>query len=568
MMSWRRGINAMDRSTRIFVLACVASAVLVCLGIAWTQGWPPVFTAREPVVAVLPTRNLSEAPSESAYLSEAFGEALVTRLSHVSSVRLLPWSTTQRFTDPKQKLKATGRELNADKLVVGSYSSDGERLRVTVALVDARTGNQTWTKAYESGIEEVFALQRNVATGVAMYLSGGLTEAERNGLGADPSPSPDAYEYYLRGSNCLRAQDRRSVSLAGPHFEKALELDPNLAAAWVGRGTIEAHLHFRGHGGVAALDEAERAFRHALNLDSSMYSAARGSIRVAYERNQPEKILQIGMSLAAREDDVEALQTRAEAYFMGGLPDRALPLLDRVLELDPGSQTAAWFRVVAESWSGQTALAIKHGKAYLRKYPRDQEIYTWLGMSFYLVGDKLQARHCFSQAVELVEEGQSGLHPVFFSIGLYRELGEKARADSLAECWLDSLDARSREFPDKARLRGTRRDFALLLAPPRLNKELEGLLADAEGQLSLEPYPLWGSFPLSAGFLAIADIPRIRRALSALPRSNLAAGYAAIRNGVLRLALGERYPMVEQSPEFRAYLAAVKQRHDELAARY
>lgn len=556
-------------SSRAVALSGVSCALLAGLGIAWTMGWVPVFTARKPVVAVLPTRNLSEDPTESAYLSEAFGEALVTRLGQVSSVRMVPWLTTQRFTDPKQRLEAVGRELRADKLVVGSYRSDGDRVQVTVALVDARTGLQSWSQAYEERVEDIFALQRGVATGIASHLGARLSDAESHQLGVPPSKSPQAYEFYLRGAVLMNSEDSQQIAMAGPFFEQALKLDPDLAVAAVGLGAVKTDLYFRGQGGLAGLDEAELDFRRALSLDPKLHSAVWGLIRVAFEHEigRDERILRLWKSLNVGGDDAEALLVRGVAYTLAGLPDKAISILDRVLELDPGSQAGAFYRVLAESWAGEPELATTHAKAYLRKFGEDPEIYHWLGLSLYLQGEKSQARLCFTRILELFGENPSNTYSVWTAILLYRELGERARADSLAEHWLGLAEARSRANPDNERARGAWSDIALLLGVGGRERILDSLLVAAENPPVRAGVRDWAGIYLPSGFFAMADVPRIRRAFRASLHSPvLDTGW--FHSGSLHLQLGERYSVVEKLPEFRAYLAAVQRRHDELAARY
>jgi TolB-like protein len=550
------------RSARwVVAFGAVAVAALVGLGIAWLRGWRPGFATRVPVVGVLPTRNLSEDPQETSYLSGAFGEDLVTRLGQVSNLRLLPWITTQRFTDPKQELKAVGRELQADKLVVGSYRSDGERVRVTVALVDARTGLQSWTQAYEESAEDLFALQQEVASGVASQLRGSLTAAERERLGAAASRSPEAYEFYLRGADFMNSQDPQTIALAGRYFDKALELDPKLAQAWVGVGAVKTDLYHRGQVGNSDLDAAERAFHRALSLNPNLYSAVRGLIRVSYEQGQFERILTIGKSLGRRGDDAEALLARGSAYFLGGLAEKAVPLFDRVLKLDPGNQGAAWHRAVAESWAGQPTLAAEHAKAYIRKFGEDPEIYTWLAVSLYTLGERPQARLFLERSLRLFGEDQSNLYSSVYAYNFYRAIGERARADSLALYWFDVFDTRFQANPDNVRVRAYRAALAAGLGLPEGGHMLDSVLIDAQN-------PASGVFGLSEIFGASWDLPRFRRACLALQKGDLAIDYPTVRSGLLHLTFGSQYSSVEQVPEFRALLAAMKRRHDELAGKY
>jgi TolB-like protein/Flp pilus assembly protein TadD len=550
--------RALRRRSSRWLVGTGAAALIVSggLAIAWTRGFRPGFLARVPVVAVLPARNASEDLEGSAYLGEAFGEDLVTRLGQIPRLRLLPWLTTQRFTDPSQRIEATGRELHADKLVVGTYRSDGERVRVTVALVDAKSGLQSWSQAYEERAEDLFALQQSVATGIAMHLRGNLTPQEREHLGAAASRSPEAYEYYLRGANNMNSQDSQQIAMAGPIFERAVELDPNLAVAWVGVGAVKGDLYFRGLGSRADLNAAEAAYRRALSIDRKLNSAKRGLMRVYWEREEPEAVLALGKRVHDETNDADALLSRAWAYTFGGLPDKAVPIFNRVLELDPGSQAAAWLRVVAESWSDRYALAAEHAKAYLRKYGEDPEMWTWLGVDLHSMGDKAQARLCLSRALELFGQDQSNMYSVLYALCLYRELGETARADSLLHSWNDIMDRRLRAYPDNARLREMKITLDVL----------SGVQGSSAMLISAWEKGLGVNGDIT--ILGALSPSELRRACSAYRSRELAPLYPVFHSGLLRLTLAERYEMLANVPEFKALVAAVDRRHDDLATRF
>jgi len=545
-------------------LAVAAGAVLAIgatiIGIAHLGNWRwPA--QRIPVVAVLPSRNLSEDTDEAAFVGIAFGEELVTRLSQLSGLRLVPWLTTRRFADPNQQLKAVGRELGADKLVLGAYRSDGERVHLTLTLVDSHTGLQDWAREYEDSVGALLSLQQNAAMDIASRVGGGLSASDRVRLSAAASQNPEAYEYYLRGANFMYSEEPQSQALAGPLFEQALELDPNLAVAWVGLGAVKTDLYFRGMAGVADIDAADRAYRRALALNPRLYSAAAGLARVAYERRQFEEALKIGKDLARWKDDPAALWARGVAYTLGGLPDRAVPILDRVLEIDPASQGAAFYRVVAECWSGHLSEAVAHAKSYISRFGEDPEIYTWLGVGSYALGDGGQARVFLLRSLELFGDAQSDLYSAVITVDLLRALGEGARSDSLASHWFEILDSRLRANPDNLRARGFRATLAVRLRLPNSDQYLNDEHATIRLHGSHVPRAL-----LVGGSVEPRRVGQILASLQDLEPST--EDYVWAVSGLWRLAFGTGYKAVEKLPEFRAYLASVQRHHAELVAKY
>jgi eukaryotic-like serine/threonine-protein kinase len=557
------------RSSRVAVgTAAVLIVAGVAVGTAWMRGWRPGFMVRVPVVAVLPARNLSEDPGETGYLAEALGEELVSRLSQVSNLRLVPWLTTSRFGNPKQELKAVGQELGADKIVVASYRSDGDRVRVTMTVVEARTGLQSWLKVYDESIDDLFTLQQGIAAGIASALRANLSNAEREKLGVATSSNPEAYEFYLRGSNYMNSSDPEVKAMAGLYFERALELEPALAPAWVGLGAVRTDLFFRGQGGMADLSAAEEAFRQALHYNPRLYTAVRGLIRVYYELGQSEKALALVKSLENDSDDPEALLARGWGYTLAGLPDKAVPLFDRVLELDPASQAAAWFRVIAASWAGYPTLVVEHSKSYLKRYGEDPEVLTWFGLSLWDLDRTLDARVCFAQSLELFGTDQSNMYSALCAVNAFRGLGEKARADSLASHWLKILDARLLANPDNMRVRIYGAALAAGLGLPRGIQTMDSVLVDRELSSPGTRTGMHQGYVPLGGMLEFGDVGKIRRLFRALQNSDTAMDFTMVRNGSLKLTFRERLPEIQRLPEFQSYLAEVERRHAELAAMY
>jgi len=546
-------------SRRILMMQLAACALAVAVGIAWTRGWRLGLTTHVPVVAVLPVQNTSEDPVETAYLGEALGQELVSRLGQVSSMRLVPWMTSQRFRDTKAKPQDVARELHADKLVVGSYRSDGERVKVTMTLVDARSGLQAWSQVYEESVDDLFSLQQGVATGIAAHLGERLTQQDRDRLGTAASTSPEAYEWYLRGASFMNSPDPATIAMAGPYFDKALEIDPKLAAAWVGVGAVKADLFFRGLAGMADLAVAERAFLRALELDPKLYAAERGLVQVYEDEGQRERALGIARRHAAEVNGPEALLVRAWAYTSVGLPEVALPIFERVLELDPANQAAAWYRVIAASWAGRLDTMDEYARSYMQRFGEDPELYDWLAVGLYARGRPAAARASMVRALELFGDEQSNLYSVVQAVALFQDLGERERADSLAEHWLANLDGRIHSYPDNGRLLGTRATLATWAGHARGGLDIDRLVSDRHYRLE------------QAGVIdilgSVRDLARVRALCESVSEDEAEQYITGIRAGSLKVAFGPRYPEVERLPEFRAFLERARTGHAKRLAR-
>jgi len=560
---WLHGLNRSlrRRSVRATVAVfAVLALTAVSVAVAWRRGWrPPFMTPRIPVVVVLPARNASEDAEETAYLAEGLGEELVSRLQGVEGLRLIPWITSQRFRDPSKPLPAVARETRASALVICSYRSDGDRLRVTASLVDG-SGIQRWSQVYEEDVENLFAVQREIVLGVASHFRLNLSAHEREQLSAAPATSAEAYEFFLRGASFFRGEDPQGQAFAQPYFEKALELDPGLEEAWVGLGALYVDRYFLGNAGQAELAKSEQCFRKALAINPTAIAAERGLVSVYYERGQSEQ----GLRLAAsrRHEDEEGMLLRAWSYVLCGLPEKAVPILDGVLERDPANQSAAWYRVVADAWAGETDKTIADCRSYLQVFGEDPEVYSWLGESWQCQGDHARAVAAFDRALELFGD-ESTSYVVALAAAAYRDAGKPARARQLLDREVDLTRRRLESYPDNQRWRAYL--VGLLCGLGRIaeaRREIDTFLAVA----SSTNEPSAGAALLIAALAGVGDHDRAQAVCRLVEsRDSLDALQIIHLCFIDSFALN---PDWRTQPYLLSLMDSIRKRHDELAARY
>lgn len=566
---WRDLVRAVLRMFQRKVgVAALGTLVLIALG-AWfaaSRGWIPGMAVRPPVLAVLPFENTSEDPEAVAYLAEGLGDELVIRLSAARGYRVLPWLTTRRAARASRSVQLTAKSLGADMVLLGSFRGDEERLRVTVSLVDGRSGVVRWSESLDQSVLDLMTVQAEIVTRVARTIEGALTSVETQALSARPSESPEAYAYYLQGANYLASNDLATWALAQPHFEKALELDPRLAEAYVGRGAVLVDEFFRGISGIASLRAARRDFERALELRPGMSRAQQGLVSVAFESGRSEDMLRIASDVARRGDsEVEGLLTRGWACTFSGLLERALPLFERVLELDPGNREAAWFLTFVSQWAGRQQEALERGKAYIRRFGEDPEIYTWMGVASDRLGAHEDASLYLGRALELFGSENSNLYLLTTAVVHFEEHGREAFADSLLTHWIPRLRSRWELARDNYRvlwiltsLEGMSRDTTACLA---LAQHCHDLLAR---EPDVNPGVIAGAV---YGYLIAADEIHLASLIRALDGRELSAlaPFEGWLERTLTAAVRDRF---ERSTVIRELRQRVRSRVAELDRRY
>ncbi|MBN1236844.1 MAG: tetratricopeptide repeat protein [Gammaproteobacteria bacterium] len=228
-------------------------------------------------IAVLPFADMS-ADRDQDYLCEGLAEELIGALTHVSGLRVAARSASFQFRGPAVDVRAVGRQLDVAALLEGSVRKAGDRLRIAVQLVDVESGFEKWSRRFDRRLDDVFAVQDEIAQSVATLLRGGnLSRRERQGLHR-PETAPNAYEYYLRARQLLHSMKQTDLERSRDLFALALELDGSYAPAWAGLATVHAVLYEWFIASDSDLEHAHHASRKALELSPRLADAhvARG----------------------------------------------------------------------------------------------------------------------------------------------------------------------------------------------------------------------------------------------------------------------------------------------------
>ena len=248
-----------------------------------TRTGAPAEPGREVIrsLAVLPLENVSKDPAQD-YFADGMTEALISDLARIKALRVISRTSAMKYKGVSKALPEIARELNVDAILEGSALLLGNRVRISVRLVSARSDETLWADRYDRGLEDVLGLQSDVAATVAREIAIQVTQEEATQLAQRPAVNAEAHVEYLKGRHALAAASPQAVELSMRHFRRAIELDPAFAPAWA--GLSECH-KFRAARGMAPPAEAgaegEAAALKALELDETLAEAhaALGSIR-------------------------------------------------------------------------------------------------------------------------------------------------------------------------------------------------------------------------------------------------------------------------------------------------
>ncbi len=378
-------------------------------------------------VAVLPFLNISGDP-EREYLSDGMADEITTALARVPELRVVARTSSFGFRQATVGVDSIARALRASHVVEGSVREDGGRVRVTAQLVDGRSGYQLWSDTFEGEASDVFGMQDSIARAVVAALEPvfGFTGSDQ--AFARP-PAAEAHAEYLRGQAARGRDTPEGLRQAERYYRRATELDPEYARPWAGLAELRTVDSYRqvlaedaGYdearafaeralaldptlaaphvvlGRIAAHHEwnfaaAERHFRRALELEPGSVTAMRGFARTLTHLGRKDEALELSRR-ALDLDPVAPIAHRwmGTAYMLTGEHERAVEVLEGVVALSPDNLIGSMALALALAALERHEEAVAAVERVLRNAP-DEQLYVAHAAAIYAgAGDSAQAR--------------------------------------------------------------------------------------------------------------------------------------------------------------------------------
>jgi tetratricopeptide (TPR) repeat protein len=265
-------------------------------------------------------------------------EALIAQLSTIHGLRVISRTSAMQFKGTHKSVPAIGKELNVDAVIEGSVQRAGNKIRVTVQLVRAGTDTHIWSATYDRELQDVLALESDVAQGIARNIEVAVTGAPPISPAAPRVVAPEVYEAYLKGRFALHKNSRAGLDEAVRHFQAAVDADATFAPAYAGLAATYSNLGlvFSGMPPRETRPKVLAAARKALQLDPQL-AEARAELADALQKDW-----HWAEAEAEYRQAIELSPNNAAAY--GGLslwlvcqgrPQEALAAARRAQELDP-----------------------------------------------------------------------------------------------------------------------------------------------------------------------------------------------------------------------------------------
>jgi non-specific serine/threonine protein kinase len=396
-----------EMSEMLAHLEAPALAAALDVGVDFSPGVDAV-----PSIAVIPFVDMSP-QKDQEYFCDGIAEEITNKLVRVGALKVASRTSAFTYKNSVDDVRDIGKKLGVTSILEGSVRKAGSRIRVTGQLINTRDGYHLWSDKYDRELDDVFAIQDEIAENIVDALSVTLSEKEHRDIRKPAAKDVEAYDFYLRGRRFFYQGNRKTIGYALQMFRSAIEKDPQYAHAYAGTADCHSYMYMNFDRDRVHLDqavelsekallldpdlaEAHASYGHALSLDEQ-FERAEGEFEKAIELN-PQLFEayffyartcfaqgQVGKSAELFEkaslvdpDDFQAPILLAQSYRSLGEIDkqmvalrRGLRAIDRHLDMNPDHVRAMYMKATVHIETGDNEEGLKWVERAMAAEPDD-----------------------------------------------------------------------------------------------------------------------------------------------------------------------------------------------------
>ena len=407
--------------------------------------------SRVPSIAVLPFLDMSPERDQD-YFCEGLADELINSLASLPNLQVASRTSSFRFKSSTLDIRDVARRLNVNTVLEGSVRKAGGNVRITARLINAVDGYQLWSGKYDRNLEDIFAVEEDIAQNTVKALKVVLTSDDQRALQNVGTTDIEAYECYLRGRQLFYQMRRRSLESARQMYLKAIEIDDHFGPAYAGIADCSAFLYIDWGGLESDLVDAERAILKAVEISPGLahVHASRGVILAQRGRHSAaEREFETALHLNPKQ--YEAHYYYARACFSQGKLDRAAGLLEQATAIRPDSFDALsllgciYRRQKREQLQKETSKrCFDAAESHLEFYPSDIRPLLLGAIALIELGETKRGLEWTRRALELDSQDPNVLYNAADAFSIAGEFGEAITCleRSLPFCadrqWVDS----------------------------------------------------------------------------------------------------------------------------------
>ncbi|MDP6427804.1 MAG: adenylate/guanylate cyclase domain-containing protein [Rhodospirillales bacterium] len=387
-------VKNVSRPVRVYALGSVAAAPAA----------PQTQTADRPSIAVLPFDNLSDDASQE-YFSDGIAEDIITDLSKISTLMVIARNSSFTYKGRAVDVRQVARELGVAYVLEGSVRKAGGRVRITAQLVDGANGAHLWADRYDRELEDIFAVQDEVARNIIEALQVTLNPDEQARLGGPGTDNLEAYDYLLRGRDLLYRFTPEATREAQAMFEKSIALDPEFGAPrWeMAMSLYNQFMSGWDGAGPEILERGCRLAAEAVGINGQDADAHRVlALGRLWSHDIDGAVDAANQATALDPNNAANLSARGHILGYAGHYDQAIENLNNAIRLDPHHHTI-WLHFLAHAHAlkGEFEAAIPLLQQRIRRNPETDISRVLLASCYGHLGRADDASEIWRQVLEI-----------------------------------------------------------------------------------------------------------------------------------------------------------------------
>jgi len=355
-------------------------------------------------VAVLPFANLSQS-SENDYFSDGLTEELIHALTKFSGMRVVAWNSAARMRGVEQDVREVRRQLHVANVLTGSVRIAGQSLRVRVQLIDTASGVYLWSETFDRRMQDVFAIQEEIARAIVRTLQVQLVSGMDTALGARGRTSVSSYDLYLKGRYHLHRRAPDELRRALDYFQAAVAADNSSALAHAGLADAYClHVDYALLHPAEGIPKIRAAASRAIEIDAALAEAypSLAVIRAHWDREWEDAEHLYRKAIALNPGYATAHHWLATDYLAAvGRIEEAHEEIEIALQLDPLSSIIHEGRGSFFTFQRRYEEALRHFREILEFDPSFYKAYTSMGRAYAQLGNYSEARTMLEKGREL-----------------------------------------------------------------------------------------------------------------------------------------------------------------------
>jgi TolB-like protein len=374
---------------------------------------------------------LSRDPDQE-YFSDGMTSALVADLSKIRPLRIISRASTVRYKNSKKSLPEIARELKVDGVIEGTVMRSGNRVRISVELIEANSEKQLWAENYDRELGDVLKLHSEVAEAVAKQIQIQLAPEQQAKLRSAPTVNQNAYEDYLRARFYLATGPTlHGLKMAMESFENSIRKDPSFALAYA--GLADSYLTLGAQRRIPPQEAYRRAselLHRALQLDESLGEAhsSLGYLMWQYDWNWANAEHELRHALDLNPNSLDGHETLVWFLSWSGQRNEALAEIAKMRELDPAFPLRCQDRAGLYYHLREYRELAEAGQQAVELNPGEWTAHYFLGFGYFGLGKKPEAISEFQKAVDLSENDSDAVAALAFA---YTAVGRRADAEKI-----------------------------------------------------------------------------------------------------------------------------------------